>query len=275
MPPELNVTQTGNDKAQRVPLTPEQQAILAAGSVQQGEAVSSTGNEKVVFDANGKPVVVASKDMTEQQASNLVQQQTSAQAPAQIDWNSPSAQAAHTEATVNATTQAAVNGQVVAQGVQPQTMQGAEVIAGAEALTASAALQQGLSGDAEAVPVKRITLDELHIIDTKLAQGKPLSKQETDVIEGLKTGELVADIPEQDLAQFVALPSDVKAAMVEHQSTLRLVLQHQQWRLSKHIILLLRTLNTQPHKPLRSQPWRPTLIKLLCQPCQKLWLLQT
>lgn len=217
LPPELNVTQTGNDKAQSVPLTPEQQAILAAGSVQQGEAVSSTGNEKVVFDANGKPVVVASKDMTEQQASNLVQQQTSAQAPAQIDWNSPSAQAAHTEATVNATTQAAVNGQVVAQGVQPQTMQGAEVFAGAEALTASAALQQGLSGDAEAVPVKRITLDELHIIDTKLAQGKPLSKQETDVIEGLKTGELVADIPEQDLAQFVALPSDVKAAMVEHQ----------------------------------------------------------
>jgi flagellar hook-length control protein FliK len=110
---------------------------------------------------------------------------------AQIDWNSPN-------------TQAAVNGQVVTQGAQP--------------VIGSEAFQQTLSADAETIDVKRISIDELHVIDTKLAQGKPLSKQENDIIEGLKTGELIADIPEQELAQFVALPSDVKVAMAEHQA---------------------------------------------------------
>ncbi|MCV5803102.1 hypothetical protein OFN34_30340, partial [Escherichia coli] len=50
----------------------------------------------------------------------------------------------------------------------------------------------------------RVSLDELEIIDTKLAQGKPLTQQEAQIIEGLKQGTITADIPEQDLAQFVA-----------------------------------------------------------------------
>ncbi|MEF1306228.1 flagellar hook-length control protein FliK, partial [Vibrio owensii] len=89
---------------------------------------------------------------------------------------------------------------------------------GAQSMVGGEVLQTALPVEAEISEVKRISLDELHIIDTKLAQGKPLSQQELDVIEGLKTGELVADIPVQELAQFAALPSDVKVAMAEHQA---------------------------------------------------------
>ncbi|EXF67856.1 flagellar hook-length control FliK family protein, partial [Vibrio parahaemolyticus AQ3810] len=52
-----------------------------------------------------------------------------------------------------------------------------------------------------------------------LVQGKPLSEQEIDVIEGLRTGDVVADIPEQELAQLVALPTDVKAILAEQNTT--------------------------------------------------------
>ncbi|MDF4854679.1 flagellar hook-length control protein FliK, partial [Vibrio parahaemolyticus] len=62
-------------------------------------------------------------------------------------------------------------------------------------------------------------IDELEVIDTKLAQGKPLSEQEIDVIEGLRSGDVVADIPEQELAQLVALPTDVKAILAEQNTT--------------------------------------------------------
>ncbi|EJB8444965.1 flagellar hook-length control protein FliK [Vibrio parahaemolyticus] len=67
----------------------------------------------------------------------------------------------------------------------------------------------------EGKAVQLVSIDELEVIDTKLAQGKPLSEQEIDVIEGLRTGDVVADIPEQELAQLVALPTDVKAILVE------------------------------------------------------------
>ena len=36
-------------------------------------------------------------------------------------------------------------------------------------------------------------------------------------IKGLKKGTVIADIPEQDLAQFVALPTDVKQVLAEQQ----------------------------------------------------------
>ncbi|MGZ2334235.1 flagellar hook-length control protein FliK [Vibrio alginolyticus] len=63
----------------------------------------------------------------------------------------------------------------------------------------------------------RVSLDELEVIDTKLAQGKPLTQQEAQIIEGLKQGTITADIPEQDLAQFVALPNDIKQILAEQQ----------------------------------------------------------
>ncbi len=187
LPPEAALAAKSMMTVDGKPLSPEQQIELAASNTlpQDGIAVSKQG-ETVTLDADGKPIGPHPK--TE----------------AQIDWNSPNTQAMHAEATVNATTQAAVNGQVVTQGAQP--------------VIESEAFQQTLSADAETIDVKRISIDELHVIDTKLAQGKPLSKQELDIIEGLKTGELIADIPEQGLAQFVALPSDVKVAMAEHQA---------------------------------------------------------
>ncbi|RIZ56930.1 flagellar hook-length control protein FliK [Vibrio sp. PID23_8] len=67
----------------------------------------------------------------------------------------------------------------------------------------------------EAGAVTRISLDTLEVIDNKLAQGQPLSQQELEVIDGLRSGLVVADIPEQDLAQLVALPSDGKVALSE------------------------------------------------------------
>ena len=65
-------------------------------------------------------------------------------------------------------------------------------------------LEVGLDGSKIDV-LQRVSLDELELIDTKLAQGKPLTQQETEIIEGLKKGTVIADIPEQDLAQFVEL----------------------------------------------------------------------
>ncbi|MCC3822163.1 flagellar hook-length control protein FliK [Vibrio parahaemolyticus] len=71
----------------------------------------------------------------------------------------------------------------------------------------------------EGKAVQLVSIDELEVIDTKLAQGKPLSEQEIDVIEGLRSGYVVADIPEQELAQLVALPTDVKAILAEQNTT--------------------------------------------------------
>ncbi|HIF5857236.1 TPA: flagellar hook-length control protein FliK [Vibrio parahaemolyticus] len=71
----------------------------------------------------------------------------------------------------------------------------------------------------EGKAVQLVSIDELEVIDTKLAQGKPLSEQEIDVIEGLRAGDVVADIPEQELAQLVALPKDVKAILAEQNTT--------------------------------------------------------
>ena len=200
LPPEAAQTHGASQQVKDHVVTPDQQAAsTSVKSVEQGDVLPIRAAEKVTLDANGKPIATAA------QTSNVAQSTASTQ----IDWNSPSSQAAHNEAMVNATTQAAVNGQVVTQGAQ--------VLAGTEAL------QSVLPADAqttntEVADVQRISLDELQVIDTKLAQGKPLSQQELDVIEGLKTGELVADIPVQELAQFVALPSDVKVAMAEHQA---------------------------------------------------------
>ncbi|MDK9773992.1 flagellar hook-length control protein FliK [Vibrio sp. B181a] len=207
LPPEAVSTQSVAQQEKDTPLTPEQQAMLSAKqSDPQSGAAQPAGSDKVTLDANGKPVVLTTESASNVQAANTNQ---AAPVIAQIDWNSPSSQAAHNEAMVNATTQAAVNGQVVTQGAQ--------VLAGTEALQ-SVLPTDAQTTNTEVADVKRISLDELQVIDTKLAQGKPLSQQELDVIEGLKTGELVADIPVQELAQFIALPSDVKVAMAEHQA---------------------------------------------------------
>ncbi|MBT0121340.1 flagellar hook-length control protein FliK [Vibrio campbellii] len=206
LPPEAAQTHGASQQVKDHVVTPDQQAVsISVKSVEQDDVLPIHAAEKVALDANGKPIATAVEVSPNAQTSNAAQSTASTQ----IDWNSPSSQAAHNEAMVNATTQAAVNGQVVAQGVQ--------VLAGTEAL------QSVLPADAqttntEVADVQRISPDELQVIDTKLAQGKPLSQQELDVIEGLKTGELVADIPVQELAQFVALPSDVKVAMAEHQA---------------------------------------------------------
>ncbi|MEL7413011.1 MAG: flagellar hook-length control protein FliK [Pseudomonadota bacterium] len=206
LPPEAAQTQGASQQAKDHVVTSDQQAASTlVKSVEQGDVLPIRAAEKVALDANGKPIATAVEVSPNAQTSNVAQSTASTQ----IDWNSPSSQAAHNEAMVNATTQAAVNGQVVTQGAQ--------VLAGTEAL------QSVLPADAqttntEVADVQHISLDELQVIDTKLAQGKPLSQQELDVIEGLKTGELVADIQVQELAQFVALPSDIKVAMAEHQA---------------------------------------------------------
>ncbi|EKP4406793.1 flagellar hook-length control protein FliK [Vibrio parahaemolyticus] len=88
----------------------------------------------------------------------------------------------------------------------------------------SGALDGSVSLDPETLgfegkAVQLVSIDELEVIDTKLAQGKPLSEQEINVIEGLRTGDVVADIPEQELAQLVALPTDVKAILAEQNTT--------------------------------------------------------
>ncbi len=88
----------------------------------------------------------------------------------------------------------------------------------------SGALDGSVSLDPETLgfegkAVQLVSIDELEVIDTKLAQGKPLSEQEINVIEGLRSGDVVADIPEQELAQLVALPKDVKAILAEQNTT--------------------------------------------------------
>ncbi len=206
LPPEAAQTQGASQQIKDHVVTSDQQAASTlVKSVEQGDVLPIRAAEKVALDANGKPIATAVEVSPNAQTSNVAQSTASTQ----IDWNSPSSQAAHNEAMVNATTQAAVNGQVVTQGAQ--------VLAGTEALQ-SVLPTDAQTMNTEVADVKRISLDELQVIDTKLAQGKPLSQQELDVIEGLKTGELVADIPVQELAQFVALPSDVKVAMAEHQA---------------------------------------------------------
>ncbi|PQJ39670.1 flagellar hook-length control protein FliK [Vibrio campbellii] len=206
LPPEAAQTQGASQQVKDHVVTSDQQAVSTlVKSVEQGDVLPIRAAEKVALDRNGKPIATAVEVSPNAQTSNAAQSTASTQ----IDWNSPSTQAAHNEAMVNATTQAAVNGQVVTQGAQ--------VLAGTEALQ-SVLPTDAQTTNTEVADVKRISLDELQVIDTKLAQGKPLSQQELDVIEGLKTGELVADIPVQELAQFVALPSDVKVAMAEHQA---------------------------------------------------------
>ncbi len=74
------------------------------------------------------------------------------------------------------------------------------------------------SADLSADLVQRISVDELEAIDTKLAQGKPLTEQEAEIIEGLKTGTAIAELAEEELAQLVALPGDVKLALSEAQT---------------------------------------------------------
>ncbi|UTZ22416.1 flagellar hook-length control protein FliK [Vibrio campbellii] len=183
LPPEAAQTQGASQQVKDHVVTSDQQAVsTSVKSVEQGDVLPIRAAEKVTLDANGKPIATAVEVSPNAQTSNVAQSTASTQ----IDWNSPSSQAA-------------------------------QVLAGTEAL------QSVLPADAqttntEVADVQRISLDELQVIDTKLAQGKPLSQQELDVIEGLKTGELVADIPVQELAQFVALPSDVKVAMAEHQA---------------------------------------------------------
>ncbi|MGR5234819.1 flagellar hook-length control protein FliK [Vibrio rotiferianus] len=215
LPPEGVMVSAGASNAQSAQLTPDQQAALATDpSVKEIENLSSAGTEKVMLDANGKPLVVASNASNALHVPNISQHpQSSGNAPsaAQIDWSSPTTQAVHAEAIVNATTQATVNGQVVAQGAQ--------ALVGTEALKQTLPLEAA-SLESGTVEIKRVALAELEMIDTKLAQGEPLSAKDLEIIEGLKSGELVADIPEQELAQFVALPSDVKVAMAEHQATL-------------------------------------------------------
>ncbi|WP_045377437.1 flagellar hook-length control protein FliK [Vibrio campbellii] len=206
LPPEAAQTQGASQQVKDHVVTSDQQAASTlVKSVEQGDVLPIRAAEKVALDANGKPIATAVEVSPNAQTSNAVQSTASTQ----IDWNSPSSQAAHNEAMVNATTQAAVNGQVVTQGAQ--------VLAGTEALQ-SVLPTDAQTTNTEVADVKRISLDELQVIESKLAQGKPLSQQELDVIEGLKTGEMVADIPVQELAQFAALPSDVKVAMAEHQA---------------------------------------------------------
>ncbi len=206
LPPEAAQTQGASQQAKDHVVTSDQQAASTlVKSVEQGDVLPIRAAEKVALDANGKPIATAVEVSPNAQTSNAAQSTASTQ----IDWNSPSSQAAHNEAMVNATTQAAVNGQVVTQGAQ--------VLAGTEALQ-SVLPTDAQTTNTEVADVKLISLDELQVIESKLAQGKPLSQQELDVIEGLKTGEMVADIPVQELAQFAALPSDVKVAMAEHQA---------------------------------------------------------
>lgn len=185
LPPEAAQTQGVSQQVKDQVVTTDQQAASTlVKPVEQGDVLSISAAEKVALDANGKPI------------ATLVE-------------ISPSTQVAHDEAMVNATTQAAVNGQVAAQGAQ--------VLAETEALQ-SVLPTEAKTTNTKVADVQRISLDKLQVIDTKLAQGKPLSQQELDVIEGLKTGELIADIPVQELAQFVALPSDVKVTIAEHQA---------------------------------------------------------
>lgn len=63
--------------------------------------------------------------------------------------------------------------------------------------------------------VQKVSIDQLEVIDTKLAQGQALTSKELEIIEGLKTGAMVVDLPKQALAQLVALPDEVKVVLTE------------------------------------------------------------
>ncbi|MFB5143119.1 flagellar hook-length control protein FliK [Vibrio diabolicus] len=105
-------------------------------------------------------------------------------------------------------------------------------------------LEVGLDGS-KIDALQHVSLDELELIDTKLAQGKPLTQQEAEIIEGLKKGTVIADIPEQDLAQFVALPTDVKQVLAEQQGQQHLARQAAPMGMSQQA-LHLATQSAQP-----------------------------
>ncbi|AXY00585.1 flagellar hook-length control protein FliK [Vibrio alfacsensis] len=214
-------TQSGNDlpvsvesMAAKSDIT-EQQVNVQGDSAEIASAGSMTGslvlNHPVQTEQSPPSSHATSIDAVELQTSGSalrsesssdgVNSSSATDKAAQIDWNNSSAQAAHTQATLNATTQVAINGQLVTQGSDAAMLPDADLFA---------------QGGALALP--RVSLNELEVIDTKLAQGEPLSAQELDIIEGLKTGTMLADIPPQEFAQFVALPNDVKSAMAEHQA---------------------------------------------------------
>ncbi len=214
-------TQSGNDlpvsvesMAAKSDIT-EQQANVQGDSAEIASAGSMTGssvlNNPVQKELSPPSDHATSTDAVELQTSGSalrsesssdgVKSSSATDKAAQIDWNNSSAQVAHTQATLNATTQVAINGQLVTQGSDAAMLPDADLFA---------------QGGALALP--RVSLNELEVIDTKLAQGEPLSAQELDIIEGLKTGMMLADIPPQEFAQFVALPNDVKSAMAEHQA---------------------------------------------------------
>ncbi len=68
--------------------------------------------------------------------------------------------------------------------------------------------------------IQRISINELDVIDTKLAQGEPLNSQEAEIIEGLKMGSVVIDdVHEEELAQFGAAPTGSKIGLSEPQMT--------------------------------------------------------
>ncbi|UYI46324.1 flagellar hook-length control protein FliK [Vibrio natriegens] len=96
----------------------------------------------------------------------------------------------------------------------------------AMAYTASA-----ISNDEPAVmsenAVQRVSIEELEVIDTKLAQGKPLTSQESDIIDGLKTGAVIAELSGDELSQLVAFPNEVKLAISEPQTAQHNVTRHQ------------------------------------------------
>ena len=76
-----------------------------------------------------------------------------------------------------------------------------------------------VSDDFDSKLVQRISIEELEVIDTKLAQGKQLTTHEVEIIEELKSGALVADVTEQAFTQLVALPDEVKVALSESLTT--------------------------------------------------------
>ncbi|MGR5235500.1 flagellar hook-length control protein FliK [Vibrio alfacsensis] len=195
---QANQTLNANDTMQGGNVLPLQGGANANGTEQvQSEVLVEQTDVDPQHSLPGSPSVenadALEASLLEEQMSNLGSKVTP-----QIDWHSASAQTTHAEATMNATTQAAINGQVVAQ---------------------DAGAMLNVEADVNAGDIKHIALNELEIIDTKLAQGQPLSQQELAVIDGLRSGSVVADIPEQDLVQFVALPSDVKRALSEQQDT--------------------------------------------------------
>lgn len=75
--------------------------------------------------------------------------------------------------------------------------------------------------------VQRVSIEELEVIDTKLAQGKPLTSQKSDIIDGLKTGAVIAELSDDEISQLVAFPNEVKLAISEPQTAQHNVTRHQ------------------------------------------------